>query len=113
MTSYPASFTHDDLEGNLYYFAPENRPAGPYTQRQVNAIVDVAADGTLAGVELIDRMPSLPDQGEMTLFEQMHNLLKFWHCVDFESSSEHDGLLLDDNIRDTSVLLEKLKNAGY
>ncbi len=36
---------------------------GPYlTQRHVKAIVDIASDGTLAGVELIDSMPPLEVQ---------------------------------------------------
>ncbi len=61
----PAYWTHDDEAvekvGHLYYFAPENRAPGPYTtQRHVAAIIDIASDGTLAGVELIDDMPPPP-----------------------------------------------------
>lgn len=42
-----------------YYFAPNNRAAPPYReQRHVTAILDIAADGTLAGVELV--MGDLP-----------------------------------------------------
>lgn len=48
-------------DGHLYYFAPENRAKGPYrVQRRVEAIIDIAEDGTLAGVELIDHMPPPP-----------------------------------------------------
>ncbi len=43
----------------LYYFAPLDRAPGPMTQRHVEAIIDIASDGTLAGVELIDNMPPL------------------------------------------------------
>lgn len=56
-----ATFTYDDEDGlRLYYFAPLERAPGPLTQRHVRAIVDIAADGTLAGVELIDNMPDPP-----------------------------------------------------
>lgn len=60
-----AFWTHDDEAakdvGHLYYFAPKGRTPGPYTkQRHVNAIIDIADDGTLAGVELIDDMPPPP-----------------------------------------------------
>lgn len=60
-----AFWTHDDEAakqvGHLYYFAPANRCAPPYkTQRHVTAIIDIAEDGTLAGVELIDNMPPPP-----------------------------------------------------
>jgi hypothetical protein len=43
----------------LYYFAPLTRTPGPLVQRYVQAIVDIAPDGTLAGVELIYDMPPL------------------------------------------------------
>lgn len=61
----PAYWTHDDVAasrvGHMYYFAPTNRAKPPYTtQRHVEAIIDIAADGTLAGVELIDNMPPPP-----------------------------------------------------
>jgi hypothetical protein len=40
-----------------------NAAAGPYRrQREVRAIIDIADDGTLAGVELIDRMPPPPSK---------------------------------------------------
>lgn len=60
LVKHPATFTRDDNPslGPLYYFAPANRQPGPYLrQREVMAIIDIAADGTLAGVELIDDMP--------------------------------------------------------
>lgn len=62
----PAYWTFDegaerDMGLRLYYFAPSNRSPGPYkTQRHVTAIIDIADDGTLAGVELIDDMPPPP-----------------------------------------------------
>ena len=61
----PAFWTHDDNAvedvGHLYYFAPANRAKPPYLkQRHVKAIIDIAQDGTLAGVELIDDMPPPP-----------------------------------------------------
>ena len=56
-----AAFTYEESEaGNLYYFAPETRAAGPYAERRrVEAIIDLDAEGRLAGVELIDNMPPL------------------------------------------------------
>jgi hypothetical protein len=52
---------YEDDDDRSYYFAPENRTDGPYrTQREVRAIIDIADDGTLAGVELIDDMPVAP-----------------------------------------------------
>lgn len=62
----PAFWTHDEKFAHehgehLYYFAPLARALPPYReQRHVNAIVDIAADGTLAGVELISNMPPPP-----------------------------------------------------
>lgn len=53
LTKYRATWTHDK-EAGAYYFAPEPRPEGPYTcQREVPAIIDIAPNGTLAGVELV------------------------------------------------------------
>ena len=62
MLKSPATFTVDSSEvGHLYYFAPADRALGPYLKQiRVDAIIDVAADGTLAGVELIDGMPPPP-----------------------------------------------------
>lgn len=62
----PAHWTFDDQSERehglrLYYFAPASRAPPPYTtQRRVTAIIDIAEDGTLAGVELIDDMPPSP-----------------------------------------------------
>ena len=57
-----AYWTCETSEGAaLYYFAPMERRAPPYrTQREVRAILDIADDGTLAGVELIDDAPPPP-----------------------------------------------------
>jgi len=58
--SMAAQWTYDP-EAHAYYFAPMQAAAPPYpTQRHVDAILDIAADGTLAGVELIDNMPPPP-----------------------------------------------------
>ena len=57
----PAYWTceEDEHAGPLYYFAPTNSAPPPYLeQRHVTAIIDVASDGTLAGVELV--MGDLP-----------------------------------------------------
>lgn len=61
----PAYWTHDDEAvkdvGHLYYFAPAVRRPPPYIrQAEVRAIIDIADDGTLAGVELIYDMPPPP-----------------------------------------------------
>lgn len=61
----PAFWTHDaeaaKTVGHVYYFAPTDRAKPPYrTQRHVTAIIDIADDGTLAGVELIEGMPPPP-----------------------------------------------------
>ena len=63
MKKHPAYFTVADDGSNdpLYYFAPGNRRPPPYAvQRRVEAIIDIADDGTLAGVELIEDMPPPP-----------------------------------------------------
>ena len=62
---HPAYWTHDaeavDEVGHCYYLAPTGRKDPPYTtQRTVTAIIDIADDGTLAGVELIFKMPPPP-----------------------------------------------------
>jgi hypothetical protein len=56
-------------DGPLYYFAPAERTAPPYKRQiEVTAIVDIASDGTMAGVELVwgdlppPPRPSLPDK---------------------------------------------------
>jgi hypothetical protein len=54
-----------DSKANSYYFAPVHRARPPYkTQRQVSAILDVASDGTLAGVELVMGMVAPPPKGK-------------------------------------------------
>ncbi len=61
----PATWTceSDNVAGHLYYFAPANAAPGPYRKQiEVTAIIDIADDGTLAGVELIDDMPPPPKQ---------------------------------------------------
>ena len=57
-----ATYTHEASEaGHLYYIALDGRAPAPYAeQRHVQAILDIAPDGTLAGVELIDNMPPPP-----------------------------------------------------
>jgi uncharacterized protein YuzE len=58
--SMAAQWTYDP-EAEAYYFAPMQAAEPPYlTQRHVEAILDIASDGTLAGVELIDRVPPPP-----------------------------------------------------
>jgi hypothetical protein len=57
----PAYWTYEEHEstGPLYYFAPLNASPPPYRKQiHVTAIIDVADDGTLAGVELV--MGDLP-----------------------------------------------------
>ena len=62
----PASYTFDhlayqDYGYTLYYFRLGDRSPPPYlTQLHVSAILDVAADGTLAGVEIVDQCPPPP-----------------------------------------------------
>ena len=54
--------SRDDV-GHLYYFEINEAAPPPYTrQREVKAIIDIADDGTLAGVELIEDMPPPPKQ---------------------------------------------------
>lgn len=66
MDKHAAYFTFDSESAEkyghrLYYFAPANRAAPPYLKQiHVQAIIDIASDGTLAGVELIDDMPPPP-----------------------------------------------------
>jgi hypothetical protein len=61
----PPTYTCDsetaDLVSHSFYFALADRAPPPYrTQRHVQAILDIADDGALAGVELIDNMPPPP-----------------------------------------------------
>jgi hypothetical protein len=64
MEKRPAYFTYDPKHGGAYYFAPNDRAAPPYlTQREVTAVLDIAADGSLAGVELVmGELPPPPDR---------------------------------------------------
>jgi hypothetical protein len=58
-----AAYSHqnDPHAGHLYYIELAGRSAPPFkTQRRVEAILDIADDGTLAGIELIDNMPPPP-----------------------------------------------------
>jgi len=49
-----ATFTHDGEMGDAYYFAPVERAAPPYLKQvHADAILDIGADGSLAGVELL------------------------------------------------------------
>lgn len=62
---FTATYTVDlgahGVHGPLYYIALDGREQGPYLrQKHVSAILDIAADGTLAGIELIDNMPGAP-----------------------------------------------------
>lgn len=58
---YKAVFTHEDSgdTGHLYYFAPLGAKQS-FSTKEVKAIIDVAQDGTLVGVELIYDMPPPP-----------------------------------------------------
>jgi hypothetical protein len=59
----PAYWTHDPMAG--YYFAPSHRTKSPYLKQvEVTAILDVASDGTLAGVELVFGELPPPPGGE-------------------------------------------------
>lgn len=64
MQKRPAYWTYEDhpIAGRAYYFAPTDAAPPPYrTQRRVTAILDIADDGTLAGVELaLDPLPPAP-----------------------------------------------------
>jgi hypothetical protein len=56
LTRYPATFTYDGDGEEAYYFAPAERPKGPYLKQvTTEAIINVAFDGTFAGVELFPR----------------------------------------------------------
>lgn len=49
----PAYWTYY-ADGPAYYFAPTDRRPRPYRKQvRVTAILDIADDGTLAGVELV------------------------------------------------------------
>jgi hypothetical protein len=61
MKEQPAWWYYDE-DAHAYYFAPSNRRWPPYhEQREVRAILDIADDGTLAGIELVfDDLPPPP-----------------------------------------------------
>jgi hypothetical protein len=61
----PAWWTYDG-EAEAYYFAPTDAAKPPYlTQRRVVGVIDIAKDGTLAGIELINVDAAAPrDTGE-------------------------------------------------
>lgn len=61
LTKRKAYWTYD-ADVNAYYFAPTQRRNPPYlNQRHVTAIIDIADDGSLAGVELVlDDLPMPP-----------------------------------------------------
>ncbi len=72
-----AYFTCCMEHGPLYYFAPSNRAKPPYLKQvEVKAILDIAQDGTLAGVELVwgpvhgNLMDPLPPPPAWTATEQ-------------------------------------------
>ena len=53
-----ANWTYD-ADAHAFYFAPSVRAAPPYLKQiEVRAIVDVAQDGSFAGVEIVD--PKMP-----------------------------------------------------
>ena len=60
-----ARWTYDYVV-HAYYFSPATRAKGPYRKQiRVEAILDVADDGTLAGIEIIDtKAPPPPTKGE-------------------------------------------------
>jgi hypothetical protein len=49
-----------DLESGSYYFAPLQASPPPYDTREVTAIIDIASDGTLAGVKLVQMRANMP-----------------------------------------------------
>jgi hypothetical protein len=61
----PGYWTYDP-DANAYYFAPRHRIAPPYLRQiHVTAVLDIASDGTLAGVELVrGNLPPPPKQPE-------------------------------------------------
>jgi hypothetical protein len=64
----PAYWTcdNDPDVGPLYYFAPSNATPPPYKKQiEVKAIIDIAHDGTLAGVELVFGDLPPPPMGDL------------------------------------------------
>lgn len=59
MERQPAWWTYDE-DAHAYYFAPTARLDPPYRRQViVEAILDIANDGTLAGVEIIHQKAPL------------------------------------------------------
>jgi hypothetical protein len=62
LKKFAAYWTYD-TDVHAYYFAPTNRAKLPYLKQvEVTAIIDIASDGTLAGVELVDHKLPPPPQ---------------------------------------------------
>ena len=57
-----ATWKVDDEHGYLWYVKLDSRRKPPYLKQiQVTAIIDVADDGTVAGIEIVDtKMPGPP-----------------------------------------------------
>lgn len=54
-------YDHSNIAGHIYYVKLADAKPPPYlVQRRVEAILDIAEDGTLAGIDLIDDMPPPP-----------------------------------------------------
>ena len=70
MEKRPAYWTYEDhpVAGRAYYFAPTDAAPPPYrAQKRVTAILDIAEDGALAGVELVlDPLPPAPEMRRVT-----------------------------------------------
>lgn len=50
-----AAFWTYDPDSHAYYFRPDGRTAPPYLKQvKVEAVVDIAHDGTFAGIEITD-----------------------------------------------------------
>lgn len=109
---HPAYWTFEESDGErLYYFAPTNVHPPPYKQqRHVEAIIDIAADGTLAGVELIDGMPPphpeslmrniVPDAGPQPVFlnrQERAKMIAFLQQEAARYAAERDNVVPDHN----------------
>ncbi len=56
MVTGAAAWSYDP-DAEAWYFRPVMRHAAPFTQRRVEALLDIAADGTLAGIEVLENIP--------------------------------------------------------
>lgn len=64
LRKHPAYFTWDEIAGAYSFTPTKRRPPPYYKQIHVEAILDIAEDGTLAGVEILDgRFPPVVDKG--------------------------------------------------